>query len=83
MKTITVCVNRRLSGQASCAARGSETLAQALENIALSQPDLRIMRLPCMGACEEGPNVKVVGGDLYHGVTLAMLQKILQEMDAM
>jgi NADH:ubiquinone oxidoreductase subunit E len=83
MKTITVCVNRRLSGRASCAARGSETLAQALENIALSQPNLRIMRLPCMGACEEGPNIKVVGGDFYHGVTLAMLPMILQEMDSL
>ncbi|NHQ86425.1 (2Fe-2S) ferredoxin domain-containing protein [Iodobacter sp. HSC-16F04] len=79
MKTIAICVNRRLNGQPSCAARGSEALAQALEIATKMHADIRIIRLPCMGACEAGPNVKVAGGDLYHGVDLAMLPLILEE----
>lgn len=79
MKTIAVCVNHRGKGRVSCAARGSESLVLALETQAVLQPDLRILRLPCMGACEAGPNIKIVGGDMYHAVDQSMLAQILND----
>lgn len=82
MKTIAVCVNHRGKGRISCAARGSESLVLALETQAALCPEIRILRLPCMGACEAGPNIKIVGGDMYHAVDQSMLALILNEAKA-
>jgi NADH:ubiquinone oxidoreductase subunit E len=80
MNTIMVCIKRRFSGQPSCAARGSEALAAILETmIADAGADVRVHRFPCLGMCEVGPNMKVVGGDMYHHVDQARLPEILAE----
>ncbi|SMC26218.1 hypothetical protein SAMN02745857_02428 [Andreprevotia lacus DSM 23236] len=81
MKRIAICINRRFDHQPSCAARGSHALADAFEAaIAARGLDITIMRIPCMGLCEIGPNVKEVGGDLWSGVTDADIPDILAEV---
>jgi len=79
MITIMVCIKRRFDHQPSCAARGSEALANQLEaDIAACSAPVRVHRFACLGMCEEGPNMKVVGGDMFHGVTAEQLPAILQ-----
>ncbi len=79
MKTIMVCIKRRFDYQPSCAARGSEALAKKLEEeIAARDLPLRVHRFPCLGMCEEGPNMKVVGGDIFHAVGEAELEGVIQ-----
>ncbi|WP_223879140.1 (2Fe-2S) ferredoxin domain-containing protein [Chitinimonas arctica] len=75
-----VCIKRRFEDQPSCAGRGSEALACRLEaEIASQALPLKVQRFPCLGLCEIGPNIKVVGGDLYHRVDEAALPAILSE----
>jgi NADH:ubiquinone oxidoreductase subunit E len=79
MNAIMVCIKRRYGDQPSCAGRGSEALAIRLEQlIAERQCAARVHRFPCLGMCEVGPNMKVVGGDLFHHVTADDLPAILQ-----
>ncbi|WP_269530838.1 (2Fe-2S) ferredoxin domain-containing protein [Chitinimonas sp. BJYL2] len=78
MKTIMVCIKQRLAGNSSCAGRGSVALANALEaQIASQALPLRVHRFPCLGLCELGPNMKVVGGDMFHHVAEADLPAII------
>ena len=63
--TIIVCVNRRLGhDKPSCAARGSEAIAAALD-AALSGKDASVVRIRCFGRCAEGPNVRIAGGGRF------------------
>lgn len=79
MNTIMVCIKRRFGKHPSCAARGSELLADALErSIAQQQLPISVHRFPCLGMCEYGPNMKIVGGELYHQVDAAQLPTIVQ-----
>ncbi|QNM94793.1 (2Fe-2S) ferredoxin domain-containing protein [Chitinimonas koreensis] len=78
MKTIMVCIKRRYAPNPSCAARGSEALAARLEaEIAARGLPLRVHRFPCLGMCEDGPNMKIVGGELFHHVGEAELPAVL------
>lgn len=74
-----VCIKRRFGQQPSCAGRGSEALAAELEAmIAARSCAVQVHRFPCLGLCEAGPNMKVVGGELFHRVSAADLPAILQ-----
>jgi (2Fe-2S) ferredoxin len=66
--TIMVCINRRLrSDLASCAARNSEDLAQAIEaEVRARGLDIRVERTVCMGRCDFGPTVRVAPGGAFH-----------------
>lgn len=75
-----VCIKQRFDPQPSCAARGGAALAEGLEaRIAERGLAVRVHRFPCLGMCEYGPNMKVVGGELYHHVTEPDLDTILAE----
>lgn len=78
MKTIMVCVKQRNDTQPSCAARSSAVLAALLEQqIAADKLPLRVQRFSCLGLCDSGPNMKVVGGDLFYGVSADDLPSII------
>lgn len=80
MKTIMVCIKQRLGYNPSCAGRGSVALAAHLEqSIAEKGYPVHVHRFNCLGLCEAGPNMKVVGGELFHHVTLADLPAILAD----
>lgn len=64
---IYVCTNLRMSG-ASCAGRGSHDLLKALRHHPKVQDGtVAVHETVCLGYCEQGPNVKVMGGDFFHG----------------
>jgi NADH:ubiquinone oxidoreductase subunit E len=83
VKQIFVCTNHRgLSGQASCGARGSESL------LALLQTELRNRSLDylatssvCLGHCEKGPNIKVLGEGCNHEMDQKGVFQLLDELE--
>ena len=63
--TIIVCVNRRLRHDTpSCAERGSEAIADALDE-ALSGTDASLVRIKCFGRCAQGPIVRIAPGGQF------------------
>ncbi|WP_028455622.1 (2Fe-2S) ferredoxin domain-containing protein [Chitinilyticum litopenaei] len=79
---IGICVHRRLKGQPSCAALGSPQLLTALRDRLASAGRLAdVFPMGCLGNCERGPNVKIVGGELLHEVTLERLDVVLAALD--
>lgn len=83
-RKVVVCVNYRGNpNQPSCAARGSEAIAVALEE-ALAQRSLEITleRFICLGQCEAGPNVRLTpGGPWYHALTLQDIPMLMAEIE--
>ncbi len=81
--SIVICINHRYKlNNPSCAARGAEQIAAALEQ-QLNQACLNILvqRIDCMGQCERGPNLRIApGGRFYHGVTMEDLPDIIAEL---
>lgn len=69
---VLVCTNHRLGATAdSCGRRGGDRLLRALHdaNHAGLLPDhTSIEAGPCLGHCAKGPNVRIVGGAILHGV---------------
>lgn len=83
-RKVVVCVNYRANpNQPSCAARGSEAIACALEE-ALTQQPLAILveRFNCLGHCEVGPNVRLTpSGPWYHELTLQDIPMLMAEVE--
>ena len=76
-KHFMVCVNRRI-GKPACA---GAAIADALE-VELRQRQLAIPveRIVCLGACEQGPNVRLApGGRFYHQVTVAGIAELVDD----
>jgi NADH:ubiquinone oxidoreductase subunit E len=74
---IVVCVNRRLGhDKPSCAARGSEAIADALD-ATLRKTGVSVVRIKCFGRCAEGPNARIAGGQFFRGIGLADVPAIL------
>ena len=82
MKTIVVCTNLRpFTTQPSCARRGSEELAAWLESeIEARGLDAQVDRAVCLGHCQHGPNVRLLGGDFYHEATEEKLILLLDTL---
>ena len=69
--TVIVCVNRRMGyDKPSCAERGSEAIADALQ-CALRGTDASVVRIKCFGRCTQGPIVRVApGGRFFNEVSI-------------
>lgn len=83
--TIVVCVNRRFrADRPSCAARGSITVAEALERgVEERRLGVRIERICCLGECQRGPTVRVApGGAFFLGVTADDVPGILDRVES-
>lgn len=81
-----VCINRRFrADEASCAKRGSEALADALEaGIRERRIAIKLERSICMGHCQTGPTVRLApGGRFFHGPALSEVTDILDELEAL
>ncbi len=65
---VLVCINRRYRGdQPSCAARGSEALADALEAALIERGvNVKLERSICMGRCTRGPTVRFAPGGRFN-----------------
>ena len=82
--TLVVCINRRLrADQPSCAARGAEALADALERgIAERCLDMRVERIKCLGYCQRGPNLRLApGGAFFFAVGKDDLSAVLDRLE--
>lgn len=78
-RTILVCVNRRRGhAKPSCAVRGSEALAEALE-AAAAGTGVAVVRLKCFGRCAEGPNARIAGGSFFRGASVQDVPRIMAQ----
>jgi len=77
---VRICTNKRLNTDnlPSCAGRGSRDIADKLEKILLEKAiPAKLIRSVCMNNCQNGPNMKVQGGEFYNGVTHSDLDDIV------
>lgn len=78
MKTVMVCVKRRGKDRPNCGVRG-EALAEALERLLAERGvAAQVMRSTCLGCCELGPNLRLVGGRFFYGVGEAALPAVAE-----
>ena len=83
-EAVIVCVNRRLGSDAvSCAGRGSQAVAAALEDgIKSREIGSGVVRFKCLGSCQHGPNVRFApGGAWFSGVALKDVPEILDQLE--
>ncbi|MCB2101600.1 MAG: (2Fe-2S) ferredoxin domain-containing protein [Rhodobacterales bacterium] len=81
--TLLVCINRRPGAhRPSCGARGSERLADLLEDgLAARGVALPVERIRCLGRCDDGPTVRLSpGGDFFLGADTADLAALLDRV---
>lgn len=84
-KKVLVCINRRYTlGQPSCAARGSEQLAHAIEKeITRRHLNLQVECVLCLGFCDRGPNLRLMpGGPFLHHISQDDFQETMKFIEA-
>jgi len=84
IKSVLICSNRRFHGdQPSCAARGSESLADTLEaGVRDRKINVQVERIKCLGQCTKGPTVRFAPGGCFHlGTSEADVPAILDELE--
>ncbi|HEY9081666.1 (2Fe-2S) ferredoxin domain-containing protein [Magnetovibrio sp.] len=79
--TVYVCTNMRIGGN-SCANQKSKAVLKALQVRADARASaggavVAVRPSVCMGYCEEGPNVKIMGGELLHNVREDDVERVL------
>lgn len=82
--TFAICVNRRLGAdKPSCALRGSELIADALEaGVRERGMAVTIERIVCFGLCRDGPNGRLVPGGKFHkGIKQDDIPALLDEIE--
>lgn len=81
-KSVIVCINQRFGpNQPSCAGRGSNAIADALD-AALQTSACEVTRIKCLGRCTEGPNVRIApGGKFFRGASLDDIPSIIAELE--
>lgn len=67
-QSLLVCINRRFRGdQPSCAQRGSEAIAEALEAGVVNRGiAAKVERIKCLGQCTIGPAVRFAPGGRFN-----------------
>ena len=85
MKVLTVCINVRKPPFASCGARGSLELYEALKRgIEERKLPVELQTIACLGKCDIGPNARLSPGNhWFHRISNAddVLKK-LEELHA-
>ena len=83
-KILMICINRRFRADGpSCAARGSEDIAAAIESgVRKRCIAIEVERSVCMSQCPKGPTIKLVpGGRFILGRTLADVPALLDKLE--
>jgi NADH:ubiquinone oxidoreductase subunit E len=82
-KTVLVCVNRRFRGdQPSCAQRGSEEIADAIERGVEDRGiDIKVERIICLGQYTKGPTIRFAPvGRFILGTALEDVPALIDEL---
>lgn len=84
--TVYVCTNMRMGGN-SCANQKSKAVLRALqvradERAVAGGEHVAVRPSVCMGYCDEGPNVKIMGGALLHNVRIEDLDRVLDAAES-
>ncbi|MEO5334041.1 MAG: NAD(P)H-dependent oxidoreductase subunit E [Magnetococcus sp. YQC-5] len=85
IKTVVrVCVQEHFANRPSCAQRGGEQLADALEGeFAARSLDVDVERVYCFGRCQEGPNMRIFPrGAFFTGMTQKRLEEIVDAVQS-
>lgn len=83
-KTVLVCVNRRFRGdQPSCAQRGSEEIAEAIERgVEERAINIKVERIICLGQCTKGPTIRFAPGGRFNlGTSLEDVPALIDELE--
>lgn len=83
IKSVLVCINHRKSpNQPSCGRRGSEKIARTLEDeVTLKGLNILVERIHCLGACEFGPNIKLVPkGAFFKEVSAQNIKEVISDI---
>ena len=80
---LVVCVNRMRGPRGKCCGQnGSPAIAEALEHgIRDRGLAARLERIVCLGKCDDGPNLKFVGGEFRQHLTLDDVPDLLDEIE--
>lgn len=82
--SLLICINRRYHGdQPSCAQRGSEALAEAIEAaVAARNINVKIERIKCLAQCTKGPAVRFFPGGRFNlGTSPDDIPALLDELE--
>jgi len=81
MKVLTVCINVRKPPFASCGARGSVALKEALERgIRERGLDVELQTIACLGKCDIGPNARLSPGNHWFN-RIADAEEVLKKLE--
>ena len=80
---VVVCVNRiRGPSGKCCGLSGAPEIAEALEaGVRDRKLKVDIERIVCLGKCAEGPNLRIVGGEFKHRLSLDDVPDLLDEFE--
>jgi len=80
---LLVCINRRFQvDRPSCASRGSEVLAKAVEaGIAERNINVDVEHVVCLGQCPNGPAMRLApGGQFFLGISENNVPQVLETL---
>jgi (2Fe-2S) ferredoxin len=83
---LMICTNRRYGAEsASCAARSSVDIAQAIETgVSTRRIKIIVERSVCMGQCTKGPTLRLApGGRFIFGKTIEDVNDVLDELESL
>lgn len=80
---VVVCVNMMRGPRGKCCGQsGAPEIADALEKgIRARNINAHIERIVCLGKCNDGPNVRIVGGEFRQNLSLADVPTLLDEFE--
>lgn len=78
LKKIYICTNKAVAiGRPSCGLRGSEkTMAFLKEELAKRGVAVQLESITCLGHCNEGPSLRLAGGNFFLGADPDKIQEI-------
>jgi len=78
MKKLYICTNKAVAlGRPSCGLRGSEKIMAALqEEVTQRSIAIELEAITCLGQCNDGPSMRIAGGNFYLGGDLDKVSEI-------